>query len=376
MRMQLGRIVGMGALAALLSTVAAAQSARTLSTFAGGTEGWFQNFGTISSIAASGGNLTWDSPAGSTGAISDPFNNDPGATYAPGSGGIDLTGMSSLEFDLGYVGIDPSINVQFFVQTGTASTYTALGPDQTITAGAGTTTYVAPLQGVGIPADDFVAIRTIGINIRTHTDTAIFTLAEVRSVGTPLTSRTLASFAAGSPDSGYNSAIVNFEGTGVQGNTAQDTSGLTVNLGAGVDGALEWTDVGGGPGGAITIFGGLTSQFFGFVNRTVDLSNYDLVRWTIIATGADSTINAQPFAQNGGFATYSSEEVVLTVDGQPHDYDLSVAAIAAEDNIQTLGINLHSHASDALIQIDSIQAVTLLPTPTPNPASVENWNLY
>lgn len=165
--------------ACILAGGAYAQSPRVLNTFDSGTEGWVQNFGTISSIVASGGALNWESPAGTSGAISDNFNNT-NAFFQPGAGGVDLTGLSALEFDVAYEGADPTINVQFFVQASANSNYVALGPDQTLTVGETPATIRVPLDG--LTAAQKVFVRTWGMNIRSHVSDAEFTLTEVRSV--------------------------------------------------------------------------------------------------------------------------------------------------------------------------------------------------
>ncbi len=102
---------------------AEAQTPGTLYTFPSGTQDWFRNFGAASTSATlgnSGGALqiTETSAAlGGSQAFSDGFNTiREGAPFSSGCcGGIDLTGLSSLDFDLGHNGVGP-VNVQFFTQ--------------------------------------------------------------------------------------------------------------------------------------------------------------------------------------------------------------------------------------------------------------------
>ncbi|MBE7487606.1 hypothetical protein HS121_05025 [bacterium] len=339
---------------------AQSQSPRVLNNFEGGTEGWFQNFGTIAAISSASGELHWTSPEGTTGAISDSFNNT-GAFYAPTAGGVDLTGMTALEFDVWYTGADAAIGVQFFVQASPGSNYVALGPDVTLIAGDSSATIRVPLTG--LTAAQKAYVRTWGMNIRTHAGEASFFLKEVRSSFDcfPLTSRIMATFAPGSPDSGLNSAIVNFDNTAVQGNDGgQNASGLSVNPGAGVDGALEWVDLGGSAGGAITIFNGFSQ---GFNGRPSDLSNYDNVEWVCKATGSDATVTAQLFLQTGNFSYQVAGNLVLPVDGQFHTLKGVLAGIPNIDVVQTIGINLGGHASDLTVQVDQVAMTSDLAAP-------------
>src|SRR3954470_3639242 len=128
-----------------------AQTPGVLYTWGSGTSDWFQNFGSGSStLSNSGGALQIAETSGTAGAgnaYSDGFNTirDVAPFTSGCCGGLDLTGLSSLEFDLGQNGSGP-INVQFFTQATPGSNYLALGPDQTINPGAGT--YTVPLTGL------------------------------------------------------------------------------------------------------------------------------------------------------------------------------------------------------------------------------------
>ena len=181
--------------------------------------------------------------AGTGAAFTDGFNTiREGAPFSIGCcGGLDLTGLSSLEFDLGHNGVGP-INVQFFTQATPGSNFIALGPDLPVTPGVHT--YSLPITG--LTAAQQAYMRTVGIGIRDHTGEGnlIWTLGEVRSVGTPLASRTIADHSG----SNFDGVICNFDcGSIVGGNGGQNTSGMSVS-----GGALHWTELGGAAGAAVT----------------------------------------------------------------------------------------------------------------------------
>src|SRR5690242_1786450 len=103
-----------------VAPLALAQSPSVLYTFpgTGNVEQWFKNFGnnTVTLDNSTAGQLTV-TEAGTTGAgvaITDDFSRGREWTTAA-SGGLDLTGLSYLEFDLGQNGTG-SVPVQFFVQ--------------------------------------------------------------------------------------------------------------------------------------------------------------------------------------------------------------------------------------------------------------------
>jgi len=327
-----------------------------------GVQDWFRNFGAVSTSAAlsnPGGAfqvLETSAAAGGSQAFSDGFNTakDTGAPYAIGNaGGLDLTGLTSLEFDLGHNGVAP-VNVQFFTQATPVSNYVALGPDLAIAPG--TATYTLPLTG--LTADQATYMRTIGMNIRDHAaqGNLTWTLGEVRSVGTPLSTRTIADHNGGAAD--FDGAIVNFDGGGVLGNTGQNNTGLSV-----VGNALQWTDLGGGPGGAITWGNGSQNAGGSFNARPVDLSQYDTVTIRMSATGADPSVVVQFYMQTGSGFTYQSLNDVLTVDGQYHDLVFPLAAITTRSFVDTNGINLGGHTGDLTISVDSV-SYNVVPEPT------------
>jgi len=325
-----------------------------------GLQDWIKNFGTgTATLSNPGGSLQILETSGTAGtgaAFTDGFNTirDISALFPSGSaGGLDVTGLTSLQFVLGHNGVG-NVNVQFFVQASTASTFVALGPD--IAVSPGSSTYTVPLAG--LTADQITYIRTVGINIRDHAGEGnlTWTLDEVRSVGTPLSTRIIADHNGGAAD--FDGAIVNFDGGAVLGNTGQNNSGLSV-----VGGALHWTDLGGSNGAAITWGNGTQNSGGSFNARPVDLSNYDYVTVRMKATGADSSVGVQWYMQTGSGFTYQSLNDNLTVDGQYHDLVFSLAGISNRSFTDTDGVNLFAHANDLQIDVDSV-IYTMVPEPS------------
>ncbi len=152
------------------------------------------------------------------------------------------------------------MNVQFFAQASAGSNYVVLNPGGTdIAASAATTTYTFPLTAFA-SLDQVAYIRTIGVNIRDHTaqGNLTFTLDNIKSNGAGATSRVIADHDGGAAD--FDGVICNFDcGAVGGGNGGQNNSGMSV-----VGGALQWTDLGGGPGAAVTWGNGTQNAGGGF----------------------------------------------------------------------------------------------------------------
>lgn len=349
---------------------ARAQSPSTLYTW-GGTgniQAWIDNFngpgGSATLANTIAGELTVTETSSTVGApiaITDGFNRVRELPTGP-SGGLDLTGLSFLQFDLGHNGAG-NINVQFFAQASTSSSFVALGPDLTVTPGINT--YQVPLSGM--TAAQQVYIRTLGFNVRDHIalGNVTWTLQEVRSVGTPLSSRTLVTHNTGTAEGGLQGALVNFDGASVLGNTGQNQTGLSQNPAG--SGSLQWTDLGGGAGGAISWGNGTALNGNTFNNRTTDLSNYGrmIVRMSAeeVTPGLGGSVNVQAFFQKNNFGSFQSPGTnPLPFDGQFHDLVFDIAGLTDMNVIDQTGINLGSHTTDLRINVDQI----VFEVPEPN----------
>jgi hypothetical protein len=279
------------------------------------------------------------------------------------SGGTDLTGLDFLEFDLGHNGAG-NINVQFFVQASTGFTFRNLGPDLAVAPGMAT--YQVPLTG--LTANEAVYVRTMGISVRDHAalGNVTWTLDEVRSGGTPLTVRDLITHSNPAIDGGRQGAIGNFDVAAIQGNDGgQNQSGLSHNP-AGT-GSLQWTDLGGSNGAAITWGNGTAWNGNTFNNRTTDLSNYKEMVVTMSATdplGGGGLLGVQGFFQRNNFAFQNAEGGVakdLPIDGQYHKLRFSLAGNTLMNVVDLTGINLGAHQQNLVINVDNIRFV---PEPT------------
>lgn len=345
---------------------AAAQTARNLYTFASGTSDWIKNFGSgDGTLGNSGGALTITETSATPGtgaAWSDGFNtiSDTGAPFTSGCcGGLDLYGLSSISLDFGHNGSAP-VNVQFFAQASAGSNYVVLNPGGTdIAASAATTTYTFPLTA--LPTLDQVAyIRTIGVTIRDHLSQGnlTFTLDNIKSNGPGATSRVIADHDGGPTD--FDGVICNFDcGAIGGGNGGQNNSGMSI-----VGGALQWTDLGGGAGAAITWGNGTQNGGASFNARPVDLSNYQFAIIRMSATGTDPSVFVQYYVQTGTGFTFQAVNVGnLPTDGQFHDLYVPLTALANMSFVDSNGINLGGHAGDAVIRVDSV-IYSKVPEPT------------
>ncbi len=286
------------------------------------------------------------------------------------SGGLDLTGLEFLEFDLGHNG-SGSVDVQFYIQGSTDFTFVALGPDVVVSPGINT--YTLPLAGLTF--EQQIYIRTIGFNAREHFDVGglVWTLKEVRSVGTPLNVRDLATHDVGSSDNGLQGAITSFDLGAIVGNDGgQNQTGLSHNTSD--TGSLQWTDLGhhgaGDPsGGAVTWGDGVAWNGNSFNDRVADLSNYDFVTFRMKATdmsGAGGSVGVQSFFQTGsGFVFQQASTILdLVIDGAYHDLTFSLSGVNELEVTDFTGINLSPHENDLIINVDLVRFTTI-----PEPSS-------
>jgi len=355
-----------------LSSETNAQSPGAIYTWSGtgDVRAWIKNFGAASTSATldnnTAGALTiteTSTAAGGSQAFSDGFNRVRESSSAS-SGGLDLTGLSSLTWLIGHNGA-AAVNVQFFVQATTSSTFVALGPDLSVTPGLNS--YQVPLTG--LTPDQLVYVRTLGMNIRDHAGLGnlIWTVQEVSSGGTPLTVRDLITHNTGTPEGGLQGAIVNFDNSAVVGNNGgQNQTGLSHN--AAGTGSLQWTDAGGSNGAAISWGNGTAWNGNTFNNRTTDLSNYTHMIVRMSATdplGGGGTLGVQGFFQKNNFVFQSAGIVNLDIDGQFHDLEFSLAGLTDMNVVDLTGINLFSHAQQLTINVDNVRFVVV-----PEPATM------
>jgi len=334
-------------------------------------EAWIRGFGAADTSATLDNNvlgrlaITETSvAAGGSQAFSDGFNRVRESSTAA-SGGLDLTGLDFLEFDVGHNGAG-NVNVQFYVQASTGSTFVALGPDLAVSPGVNT--YQVPLSGL-TPAQA-VYVRTMGMNIRDHAaqGNLVWSLDEVRSGGTPLLVRDLITHDTGTPEGGLQGAIVNFDNAAVLGNDGgQNQTGLSHNPAG--SGSLQWTDLGGQNGAAVSWGNGTAWNGNTFNNRTTDLSNYNQVIVRISATdpsGGGGELGLGAFFQKNNFQFQSAEGGAgrnLPIDGQFHDLTWSLDGLTNMNVVDLTGLNLFSHSQDLVINVDLIRFVV------PEPAS-------
>ena len=324
-------------------------------------ENWVKNFGTntvtLDNTTTPGAlTIIETGTAGEDIAMSDGANRvRESATSA--SGGTDVTGLDYMEFDLGHNGSGP-INVQFYVQASTGFSFVSLGPDLAVAPGINT--YQVPLSG--LTADQAVYLRTIGFNARDHLaiGNVTWTLGEVRAGGTPLTTRNLITHDTGTPEGGFQGAIANFDVAAIQGNDGgQNQSGFSHN--AAGTGSLQWTDLGGSQGAAVSWGNGTAWSGNTFNNRTTDLSNYDTVTVRISADDpldGGGTVGFSMFFQTNNFSFQSVEGGAgqnIIIDGGFQEFTFSLAGLANMNVVDVTGLNLFSHAQNLVINVDNIQ---------------------
>lgn len=354
-----------GLMLLFVAVAANAQSPSVLYTWDGAAsvDDWAKNFGTnnVTLDNSTPGVLTIveTGSAGSGVAIRDGFNRIIEASTGA-SGGLDLTGLDYLEFDLGHNGTGP-VSVQFYVQASTGSDYLALGPGPDFLVVPGMNTYQAALPAMTYGQQ--VYVRTVGFSIRDHLaeGNLTWTVGEVRSGGTPSSFRELVNHNVGSSENGLQGAIANFDLAAIQGNNGgQNQTGLIHN--ASGPGSLQWVDLGGSNGAAVTWGNGTAWNGNSFNERMTDLSNYEYVTFRVKATdplGGGGNVNFQPFFQFvGDVANPTFQPAGLTslaIDGQWHVLTYPLAGITGRHLTSWTGINLGSHPNTFTFDVDYIR---------------------
>ncbi len=373
-----------------LAAPALAQSPRVLNNFEDGSvEGWGIGFGAgISNIANyfNGGTqnheLRFDI-TGVGGAIRDGFNNTD-AFFQNTAGGVDLTGLSTIEFDIRYEGNVAAQNLQFYVQATPSSTYVGVS-DVTLTAGVPQT--ISFNLNVLTPAQ-IAYIRTWGVNVRAlpaeqSSEVLTFYVSEVRSTGTPLGSRTYCDFKSDDPNNGFHGIFLNFNGAAIVGNTGQDQTGFSRVDHPGTDGVLQWQQQYAQSGEGIP-FGPAWSWQNGFEagfnGRPTDASNYNYIEVDISLENTSGTpLDVGYFTQT---TTYLEDTNIVLNSFQYHNHDFKT--LTANSGFQTLvfeidkaeplanmehvmrhGLTFGAAAQDDLytLRVDEIRAVTTIAPP-------------
>lgn len=324
-------------------------------------EGWGFNFGganqtvTLNNtvdgslqIVESGIDNGTDNGIGGAWAVTDSFNRIKERWNPRDSGGLDLFGLDSIQFDIGHNGPNP-VPVQFFAFIGPSSTYTALGPDVNVNPGA-VSTYTLPLAGL-TPAQ-ITTLRTVGLNVRPHTadGNLSWTINEVRSVGAGASTRLIADHDDNASD--FDGAQSNFDDSAVIGRTnfGKNTEGLSIN-----GGRLQWQESAGGPGLALE-YGGCDNCYIAedFSGRPHDLSNY---KWAHVQVSVQSQIPTEEvtvefYQQNLGYSIFGTAPIQsIVANGQIRDLWFPLSGIASRDWVDTHGINFGSHAGAALFRV-------------------------
>jgi hypothetical protein len=295
-------------------------------------EGWAKNFGTnnatLDNSVLGALQMTETGVAGEDIAFSDHADRVR-ESLLNGTGGTDVTGLDYMEFDLGHNGSGP-IAVQFYVQASTGFNYVALGPDLMVTPGMNT--YQVPLTG--LTPEQAVYLRTVGFNARDHlaVGNVVWTLEEVRTGGIPLIQRDLITHNTGTAEGGMQGVYANFDLAAIQGNNGgQNQTGLSHNPAG--SGSLQWTDLGGQQGAAISWGNGTAWNGNTFNNREADLSNYQRVLVRISATDPNNgggELGMNSFIQANDFAFQSIQGGAgqnIPIDGRFHNLTWPLAGM-------------------------------------------------
>jgi hypothetical protein len=300
-------------------------------------------------------------------------NSRPLEAFPREGGGLDLTGLSFIEMDINHNSPTATVNVQAFAQLTPTYTYVSgdsdgtlgrnptFGPDWSI--GPGVHTIKIPVNQMTLPEQAYII--AFGLDVRAHTDVGnlTWTVSEIRAVGTPLTTRVIANHTAGSSDNGLNGAYINFEGaaTDVLGGTGQGQAGLSENP-AGT-GSLEWTDLGGGNGAAISWGNGTSFAGNNYFERPTNAGNYNRIVYRVKATDASNptgTVGIQSYFQNDNYLDYQvAGSQNLPTDGQYHDLTFTLTGLHSMASIDAFGINLGAHTTNLLMDVDSVQFTTV-----------------
>lgn len=321
--------------------------------------------------------ITESAPGGSW-SIVDDFNvikesaarDDLSGRY--GFGGLDLTGLDSIEFDVSHSGVSEVFG-QVFLQPNTAGGCCSfLTAPISVQPGAAQTVSVN-LSDFGISPIEQQYIRTIGFEVFGHGEGPLdWEISEIRSVGSGLTERVIADHSTGS----LENAVVKFDDLGIQGSGGTDNQTGLSNLGDG----LRWIDLGGTgdpgdeSGGAIA-YGNNGALAVTFDSRPLDLSNYDtatVAARAIAEPGANPgapSVELEFFAQYANRATGNEFDfqdagiLSLPTDGSVYELDFPLSGLTDMDLVQWVGLNVSPHEGGRVdIRIESV-VLSVIPEP-------------
>jgi hypothetical protein len=319
--------------------------------------------------------------AGADWQIIDSFNRIKESYNGADYGGLDLTGLSALEIEIGHNGPN-TVDGALYAHIGPSSTNTTLGMINI--APGPVQTYSVPLAGLA--PSQIASLRTVGVRILDHAadGNLNWSINEIRSVGTPLNVRRVADYPVGgpapAPAAAFEGAIFNFGaddglgGTYISGRTpgGQNNSGMGFNS---ADGALTWNEApiaGGGPapGAAVTWGNGFGNGFFPpteFAARPIDLSNYAVarIRLRVQSTVPGEDVAVQFYTQGPGFLYLpAGPDQIIPADAMYHVLEFPLSVIPNLDQTQYHGIDLGEHNSTWAVRIDYVEYVV------PEPASM------
>jgi Mannanase, galactose-binding domain-like/PEP-CTERM motif len=333
-------------------------------------EGWYYSFGNnpVTLDNVTDGVLTVTESTDLDWAINDSFNRIRESSAPNDFGGLDLTGLDTLELLIGHNGTQ-TYGGQIYMQTPNPGCCDFDVPGGfSVNPGAPQVVSV-PLSG--LTADKISWIRTIGIQMFDHSWSSdgplTWTIEEVRSAGTPLKERYL------SPEETANDldgAVVKFDSAAIAGASDDSPTGLSTIANDLGGQALRWVDGGNGSGAAIAWGNGRDGyNAVQYDTRPYDLRNYDYVDVRIRAqagAGADPSVDVQFYFQTTDAYTYQSAgDLTLDADSQYHILTFPLSAITNLGDVQWHGINLGPHAGNMDIRVDYVRFYSV-----PEPSSL------
>lgn len=327
-------------------------------------EGWAIDGGNASVNNAIDGQLTVAEGDDLGFNVRDSWNRIRESSNPQDLGGLDLTGLQSIDYVIGHSGTQ-TLGGKLFAQvpSGWKEFEISVAP-------GAPQTFSFPLSL--LTADDIPWINTIGVQVWDHSwdgeGPLDWTIEQVSSAGTPLTERYL------SPHDtlgDLDGAVVNWDSAAITTGADGTQNGLsTIMNDDSSSAALRWVDVDGGPGAAISWGNGRDGNLAKtWATFPTDLSNYDHVDVRMRVqpgAGADSELGLQFYVQTASGWTFQSPgSTTLPADSLYHVLTFPLSGLNDMDTVMTHGIDLLSHAGDMDIRVDYVRFYSV-----PEPASV------